>query len=270
MSKHVSAIVDGALSALKASRARMEELVQSHKGSALNFSDVADVVEKVPVAVDVPCASPTASHARSAEDREAQREATEMLLRSSKKTPTPSFLHSPLRSPAPLEMVRVEPGRAMPILADSQVTDNNSNKGGDDDINMNDDGDDEVTSQVSLPIGFDASEFMQQVEPTTSAANEEAEENEENEEPENVADAFARMMGKVISDTIRDIQSASAALMSEPMTEILVPEAKPEPTTPRRSSRRKSIGANAAPVTPVTPSRRSQRLASKMNDDAEP
>jgi hypothetical protein len=277
----------------------MEELVQSHKGSALNFTDVVDV-EKASVTVELPSASLTVSHSRSAEDREAQREVTEMLLRSAQKVTPPkktTTSYSPLRSPAPLEMVRVEPGRAMPILADSQATDalDNNLNNGDDDNKQNDDEDgDEVTSQVSLPIGFDVSEYMQNVEPSTTATVvdkevlvvdkevlvvdkevlvvdkevlEEETMNEDNE-PENVADAFARMMGKVISDTLRDIQSASAAFMSEPLTEILVhEETKPEPTTPRRSSRRKSVGADVAPVTPVTPSRRSKRLASK-NDDA--
>ena len=53
----------------------------------------------------------------------------------------------------------------------------------------------------------------------------EAKPRKEDDEPENIADAFARMMGKVISDTLRDIaQSASAAFMSEPLTEILVQE----------------------------------------------
>jgi hypothetical protein len=271
MSKHVSAIVDGALSALKASRARMEELVQSHKGSALNFTDVVDV-EKASVTVELPSASLTVSHSRSAEDREAQREVTEMLLRSAQKVTPPkktTMSYSPLRSPAPLEMVRVEPGRAMPILADSQATDalDDNLNNGDDDNKQNDDEDgDEVTSQVSLPIGFDVSEYMQNVEPSTieTVVDKEVLEEEtrkEDDEPENIADAFARMMGKVISDTLRDIaQSASAAFMSEPLTEILVQEeTKPEPTTPRRSSRRKSTGTNAASVTPVTPSRRSKR-----------
>ncbi len=259
--------------------------MQSHKGSALNFTDVVDV-EKASVTVELPSASLTVSHSRSAEDREAQREVTEMLLRSAQKVTPPkktTTSYSPLRSPAPLEMVRVEPGRAMPILADSQATDalDNNLNNGDDDNKQNDDEDgDEVTSQVSLPIGFDVSEYMQNVEPSTTATVvdkevlvvdkevlEEETMNEDNE-PENVADAFARMMGKVISDTLRDIQSASAAFMSEPLTEILVhEETKPEPTTPRRSSRRKSVGADVAPVTPVTPSRRSKRLASK-NDDA--
>ena len=259
--------------------------MQSHKGSALNFTDVVDV-EKASVTVELPSASLTVSHSRSAEDREAQREVTEMLLRSAQKVTPPkktTTSYSPLRSPAPLEMVRVEPGRAMPILADSQATDALDDKlnNGDDDNTQNDDEDgDEVTSQVSLPIGFDVSEYMQNVEPSTTATvvdkevvDKEVLEEEpmnEDDEPENVADAFARMMGKVISDTLRDIQTASAAFMSEPLTEILVQEeTKPEPTTPRRSSRRKSAGANAAPVTPVTPSRRSKRLASKNNDAAD-
>ena len=157
----------------------------------------------------------------------------------------------------------------MPILADSQATDalDDNLNNGDDDNKQNDDEDgDEVTSQVSFPIGFDVSEYMQNVEPSTTetVVDKEVLEEEtrkEDDEPENIADAFARMMGKVISDTLRDIaQSASAAFMSEPLTEILVQEeTKPEPTTPRRSSRRKSVGANAAPVTPVTPSRRPKR-----------
>ena len=244
--------------------------MQSHKGSTLNFTDVVDV-EKASVTVELPSASLTVSHSRSAEDREAQREVTEMLLRSAQKVTPPkktTMLYSPLRSPAPLEMVRVEPGRAMPILADSQATDalDDNLNNGDDDNKQNDDDGDEVTSQVSLPIGFDVSEYMQNFEPSTTETVVdkevlEAKPRKEDDEPENIADAFARMSGKVISDTLRDIaQSASAAFMSEPLTEILVQEeTKPEPTTPRRSSRRKSVGANTAPVTPVTPSRRSKR-----------
>jgi hypothetical protein len=135
--------------------------------------------------------------------------------------------------------------------------------------------DEEVTSQPSLPPGFDASAMLNDVSREDAATL--AAPVSLTDDIVNHIDVFARMMGKVISDTIEEI---SASLDVVPVTEI--PERRTnvtEPTTPsRRSSRRKSVVANnekstVDPTTPsrrsgrskdpVTPSRRSKRVASR-------
>jgi len=272
MSKHVRTLVKDAMTSLKKGRSRLEELVRSH-GRGLNFND-AGAAESPVVRKSAP--SPTVSATTSSLDREAAREATEMLLRSAKKLATPKkALRSPLRSPAPVQqMDRVVPGVPMSVLADSTVTQSavvKNNQAMADDAGC----DEEVTSQPSLPPGFDASAMLNDVSPEDAATP--AAPVPLTDEIVNHIDVFARMMGKVISDTIEEI---SASLDVVPVTEI--PERRTnvkEPTTPsRRSSRRKSVVANneksAADSTtpsrrsgrskdPVTPSRRSKRVASR-------
>ena len=272
MSKHVRTLVKNAMTSLTKGRSRLEELVKSH-GRGLNFSD-AGAAESPVVRKSAP--SPTVSATTSSLDREAAREATEMLLRSAKKLATPKkALRSPLRSPAPVQqMDRVVPGVPMSVLADSTVTQSavvKNNQAMADDAGC----DEEVTSQPSLPPGFDASAMLNDVSPEDAATP--AAPVPLTDEIVNHIDVFARMMGKVISDTIEEI---SASLDVVPVTEI--PERRTnvkEPTTPsRRSSRRKSVVANneksAADSTtpsrrsgrskdPVTPSRRSKRVASR-------
>ena len=268
MSKHVRTLVKNAMTSLTKGRSRLEELVKSH-GRGLNFSD-AGAAESPVVRKSAP--SPTVSATTSSLDREAAREATEMLLRSAKKLATPKkALRSPLRSPAPVQMDRVVPGVPMSILADSTATESmlvQENQVMTDDAAC----DEEVTSQPSLPPGFDASAMLNDEDAATAAAPVSL-----TDDIVSHIDVFARMMGKVISDTIEEI---SASLDVVPVTEI--PERRTnvtEPTTPsRRSSRRKSVVVNneksaVDPKTPsrrsgrskdpVTPSRRSKRVASR-------
>ena len=268
MSKHVRTLVKNAMTSLTKGRSRLEELVKSH-GRGLNFSD-AGAAESPVVRKSAP--SPTVSATTSSLDREAAREATEMLLRSAKKLATPKkALRSPLRSPAPVQMDRVVPGVPMSILADSTATESmlvQENQVMTDDAAC----DEEVTSQPSLPPGFDASAMLNDEDAATAAAPVSL-----TDDIVSHIDVFARMMGKVISDTIEEI---SASLDVVPVTEI--PERRTnvtEPTTPsRRSSRRKSVVVNneksaVDPTTPsrrsgrskdpVTPSRRSKRVASR-------
>ena len=268
MSKHVRTLVKNAMTSLTKGRSRLEELVKSH-GRGLNFSD-AGAAESPVVRKSAP--SPTVSATTSSLDREAAREATEMLLRSAKKLATPKkALRSPLRSPAPVQMDRVVPGVPMSILADSTATESmlvQENQVMTDDAAC----DEEVTSQPSLPPGFDASAMLNDEDAATAAAPVSL-----TDDIVSHIDVFARMMGKVISDTIEEI---SASLDVVPVTEI--PERRTnvtEPTTPsRRSSRRKSVVVNneksaVGPTTPsrrsgrskdpVTPSRRSKRVASR-------
>ena len=268
MSKHVRTLVKNAMTSLTKGRSRLEELVKSH-GRGLNFSD-AGAAESPVVRKSAP--SPTVSATTSSLDREAAREATEMLLRSAKKLATPKkALRSPLRSPAPVQMDRVVPGVPMSILADSTATESMLVQ---ETQVMTDDAacDEEVTSQPSLPPGFDASAMLNDEDAATAAAPVSL-----TDDIVSHIDVFARMMGKVISDTIEEI---SASLDVVPVTEI--PERRTnvtEPTTPsRRSSRRKSVVVNneksaVDPTTPsrrsgrskdpVTPSRRSKRVASR-------
>ena len=273
MSKHVRTLVKDAMTSLTKGRSRLEELVRSH-GRGLNFSD-AGAAESPVVRKSAP--SPTVSATTSSLDREAAREATEMLLRSAKKLATPKkALRSPLRSPAPVQqMDRVVPGVPMSVLADSTATESAVGSRITKRWRMTPRCDEEVTSQPSLPPGFDASAMLNDVSPEDAATP--AAPVPLTDEIVNHIDVFARMMGKVISDTIEEI---SASLDVVPVTEI--PERRTnvkEPTTPsRRSSRRKSVVANneksAADSTtpsrrsgrskdPVTPSRRSKRVASR-------
>jgi hypothetical protein len=186
-----------------------------------------------------------------------------------------------MRSPKPLVMTRIEPGVAMPILADSMATDA-LERGAEVDPCA----DDEVTSQVSLPPGFDPSEILDEnvellggsvknarLEPTSASSN---------------IDVFAKMMSKVIVDTICEINVLSASLVVDdtpenemvgdavnaPSLESLHAAKDMCPTTPRRSSRRKSTNPqdkstpsrSSKSTAPVTPSRRSNRLASKTKE----
>ena len=268
MSKHVRTLVKNAMTSLTKGRSRLEELVKSH-GRGLNFSD-AGAAESPVVRKSAP--SPTVSATTSSLDREAAREATEMLLRSAKKLATPKkALRSPLRSPAPVQMDRVVPGVPMSILADSTATESmlvQENQVMTDDAAC----DEEVTSQPSLPPGFDASAMLNDEDAATAAAPVSL-----TDDIVSHIDVFARMMGKVISDTIEEI---SASLDVVPVTEISEQRTNvTEPTTPsRRSSRRKSVVVNneksaVDPTTPsrrsgrskdpVTPSRRSKRVASR-------
>jgi len=254
--------------------------VKSH-GRGLNFNDDDDDAKSPALQKSAP--SPTVSATTSALDREAEREATEMLLRSAKKLTTPKkVLQSPLRSPTPVQMDRVVPGVPMSVLADSTATQSfvvRNNQESVDNVVC----DEEVTSQPSLPPGFDASTMLDEYSreddvaaPVTFA-----------DDIIDHIDVFAQMMSKVISDTIEEI---SASLAAKPVISDTIEEMGAslavnqrqdvkEPTTPlRRSSRHKSIAANngevaSDPVTPsrkssrskdpVTPSRRSKRVASR-------
>lgn len=273
----------------------MESLVKSHRGKGLKFSDdddeerIASDVETV-VASDgrdvvvSPAAQTTVSHTASQDDRQAQKEATEMLLRSARKTSvtnTPkAALVSPLRSPKPLTMTRVEPGVPMAVLADSKTTDAPTTG----EETTTDCVDEEVTSQVSLPPGFDPSEFLE------CGGNENEKASDVHADEPSGIDVFVRMMGKVIADTFQELQDVAQNAITEPTSaKTLAVEEKvdeeqeapptpkssvqsPEKPTPRRSARRKSI-AKDAPSTPsrrstrskdpVTPTRRSRRLASQ-------
>ena len=132
--------------------------------------------------------------------------------------------------------------------------------------------DDEVTSQISLPSGFDPSEFID-AEPEKEASK-----TAECKVPNAAAvDAFARMMAKVITDTREELRAATKeeAPVAKPSAE--KPDNNAVTTTPRRRSRRKSSAhvnpVDDAPATPsrrpgrskepATPTRRSRRLASK-------
>ena len=130
--------------------------------------------------------------------------------------------------------------------------------------------DDEVTSQISLPSGFDPSEFID-AEPEKEASK-----TAECKVPNAAAvDAFARMMAKVITDTREELRAVTKeeAPVAEPSAE--KPDNNAVTTTPRRRSRRKSNvkPVDDAPATPsrrpgrskepATPTRRSRRLASK-------
>lgn len=298
LSVKVSTLVKDAMTALKEGRSRMESLVKSHRGKGLKFSDEDDKERivgdfEIVVASDgrdavVPSAAqPTVSHTESQDDRQAQKEATEMLLRSAKKTSVSApkaALVSPLRSPKPLMMTRVEPGVPM-VRADSKTTDAPTTG----EETTTDCVDEEVTSQVSLPPGFDPSEFLEcggnENEKASDVRQSAAEENEPS-----AIDVFVRMIGKVISDTFQELQDAAQNAVTEPTSaktlaveekvdeeEEALPTPKssvqsPEKPTPRRSARRKSI-ANDAPSPPfrrsarskdpVTPTRRSRRLASQ-------
>lgn len=299
LSVKVSTLVKDAMTALKEGRSRMESLVKSHRGKGLKFSDEDDeerIVgdDEIVVASDgrdavVPSAAqPTASHTESQDDRQAQKEATEMLLRSAKKTSltTPkAALVSPLRSPKPLTMTRVEPGVPMAVLADSKTTDAPTTG----EETTTDCVDEEVTSQVSLPPGFDPSEFLECGGNENKKASDARQSAAEADEPSGI-DVFVRMMGKVIADTFQELQDVAQNANTEPTSaKTLAVEEKvddaeeapptpkssvrsPEKPTPRRSARRKSI-AKDAPSTPfrrsgrskdpVTPTRRSRRLASQ-------
>jgi len=269
--------------------------VKSHRGKGLKFSDdddedrIADDVGIVVAsdgcdAVVSPAAQPTVSYTASQDDRQAQKEATEMLLRSARKTSVANMpkaaLVSPLRSPKPLTMTRVEPGVPMAVLADSKTTD--APMMGEE--TTTDCVDEEVTSQVSLPPGFDPSEFLE------CGGNENEKASDVHADEPSGIDVFVRMMGKVIADTFQELQGVAQNAITEPTSaKTLAGEEKaddkeeapttskssvqsPEKPTPRRSARRKS-NAKDAPSTPsrrsarskdpVTPTRRSRRLASQ-------
>ena len=299
LSVKVSTLVKDAMTALKEGRSRMESLVKSHRGKGLKFSDEDDD-ERIAGNVEIVVASngcdsvislsaqPTVSQTASQDDREAHKEATEMLLRSAKKTSvsTPKALVSPLRSPKPLTMTRLEPGVPMAVLADSKTTD--APMMGEE--TTTDCVDEEVTSQVSLPPGFNPSEFLQCGGDENKKASDVCK-SADADEPSGI-DIFVRMMGKVIADTFQELQNVAQNAIAEPdsvktlnveekvsivdeQEEVLPPkssEESPEKPTPRRSARRKS-GAKDALSTPtrrsgrskdpVTPTRRSKRLASQ-------
>ena len=290
LSVKVSTLVKDAMTALKEGRSRMESLVKSHRGKGLKFSDD-DEEERIAGDVGIVDASDgcdavvsPVSHTASQDDRQAQKEATEMLLRSARKTSvtnTPkAALVSPLRSPKPLTMTRVEPGVPMAVLADSKTTDAPTTG----EETTTDCVDEEVTSQVSLPPGFDPSEFLE------CGGNENEKASDVHADEPSGIDVFVRMMGKVIADTFQELQDVAQNAITEPTSaKTLAVEEKaddkeeapttskssvhsPEKPTPRRSARRKSI-AKDAPSTPsrrsarskdpVTPTRRSRRLASQ-------
>ena len=259
LSTHVTTLVKEAVTALKTGRARIDELVRSHRGRGLVFNDAPE--SPVGVRSRAERASPSVSATTaSLEDREAAREATDALLRSAKKSMTPTkALCSPRRSPRPAKELRVRAGEDLTVLADSAATASALRV---------DAQDDEVTSQISLPSGFDPSEFID-AEPEKEASK-----TAECKVPNAAAvDAFARMMAKVITDTREELR---AAVKEAPVAE---PAEKPDnnavTTTPRRRSRRKSSvkPVDDAPATPsrrsgrskepATPTRRSRRLASK-------
>jgi len=265
LSVHVSSLVKEAMTALKTGRVRLDELVRSHRGRGLVFNDEPE--SPVGVRVRAERASPSVSATTaSLEDREAAREATDALLRSAKKSMTPTkALCSPRRSPRPAKELRVRAGEDVPVLADSAAT--ASALRADSAVDTQED---EVTSQISLPSGFDPSEFIDaepkkdiSAVPPDSALDAAA------------VDAFARMMAKVITDTREEL--CAAAKKEEAFAEPSSPErpADAEATTPRRRSRRKSSvkPVDDAPETPsrragrskepATPTRRSRRLASK-------
>lgn len=264
LSVHVSSLVKEAMTALKTGRARIDELVRSHRGRGLVFNDEPESPVSVRVRARAERASPSVSATTaSLEDREAAREATDALLRSAKKSMTPTkALCSPRRSPRPAKELRVRTGEDVPVLADSAAT--ASALRADSAIDTQDD---EVTSQISLPSGFDPSEFIDAEPKKEFSAVEER----------NAAavDAFARMMAKVITDTREELRAAAKKeqAFAEPSSSERPAEAVA--TTPRRRSRRKSSvkPVDDAPETPsrragrpkepATPTRRSRRLASK-------
>lgn len=264
LSTHVTTLVKEAVTALKTGRARIDELVRSHRGRGLVFNDAPE--SPVGVRSRAERASPSVSATTaSLEDREAAREATDALLRSAKKSMTPTkALCSPRRSPRPAKELRVRAGEDLTVLADSAATASALRV---------DAQDDEVTSQISLPSGFDPSEFID-AEPEKEASK-----TAECKVPNAAAvDAFARMMAKVITDTREELRAATKeeAPVAEPSS-AEKPDNNAVTTTPRRRSRRKSSAhvnpVDDAPATPsrrpgrskepATPTRRSRRLASK-------
>lgn len=269
LSVHVSSLVKEAMTALKTGRARLDELVRSHRGRGLVFNDEPE--SPVGVRVRAERASPSVSATTaSLEDREAAREATDALLRSAKKSMTPTkALCSPRRSPRPAKELRVRAGDDVPVLADSAAT--ASALRADSAVDTQDD---EVTSQISLPSGFDPSEFID-AEPKKNVSAVEERSAPDAALDAAAVDAFARMMAKVITDTREELRAA--AKKEEAFAEPSSPErpADAEATTPRRRSRRKSSvkPVDDAPETPsrrtgrskepATPTRRSRRLASK-------
>lgn len=277
MSANVKKLVTEALTALKSGRSRVEDMVKSHRGVGLNFDAVAEPEAARAIVADAivaPTSPGTSEATMSRDDREAEREATEMLIRSAKKSlAAKSAPRSPLRSPRPMRMERVEPGAPVLVLADSVATESTKvavSRGGDADGGN----DEEVTSQMSLPPGFDVSECLNDGAPcavnASTPVDDATDESEEEENPLiNQMDVFARMMAKVITDTLDEI----ASLTNSTLTEITASENQTvEPTTPRRSSRRKSIAPGdvstrtGRPEAPSTPSRRSSRLASKSRE----
>ncbi|OUS48369.1 hypothetical protein BE221DRAFT_68623 [Ostreococcus tauri] len=276
MSASVKMLVSEAMTSLKKARSRVEDLVRSHRGVGLNFDDVAPASPTMNVA-----ASPSTSETTAVrEDREAEREATEMLIRSAKKSiakKSAPVSRSPMRSPLPLRMERFDPSAPVVVLADSKATESTMVQGNGERANGDGGYDDEVTSQLSLPPGFDASEFLEDVardehvvEPSETDVEKTDEENSDNniDKVMDQLDVFAKMMAKVVANTLDEI---SANIASKPVT-IPSPKANRVPTSPRRSSRRRSVAGE--PVTtpslrsshsaaPTTPSRRSKRLASK-------
>ncbi len=262
LSTHVTTLVKEAVTALKTGRARIDELVRSHRGRGLVFNDAPE--SPVGVRSRAERASPSVSATTaSLEDREAAREATDALLRSAKKSMTPTkALCSPRRSPRPAKELRVRAGEDLTVLADSAATASALRV---------DAQDDEVTSQISLPSGFDPSEFID-AEPEKEASK-----TAECKVPNAAAvDAFARMMAKVITDTREELRAEAKeeAPVAEPSS-AEKPDNNAVTTTPRRRSRRKSSvkPVDDAPATPsrrsgrskepATPTRRSRRLASK-------
>ena len=264
LSTHVTTLVKEAVTALKTGRARIDELVRSHRGRGLVFNDTPESPVGVRSRAERASSSVSATTA-SLEDREAAREATDALLRSAKKSMTPTkALCSPRRSPRPAKELRVRAGEDLTVLADSAATASALRV---------DAQDDEVTSQISLPSGFDPSEFID-AEPEKEASK-----TAECKVPNAAAvDAFARMMAKVITDTREELRAATKeeAPVAEPSS-AEKSDNNAVTTTPRRRSRRKSSAhvnpVDDAPATPsrrpgrskepATPTRRSRRLASK-------
>jgi len=276
MSARASALVHGAMSALKASRARMETLVRTHRGEVLRFDDDDDEEDKEDKE-EVTEGRVARERAVEEDEREARREATAMLMRRARETATLERErakignHGAHREAMPSMRQIIERGGELVVLADSRGTSDALE--GDD--AFDDDGDDEVTSNAS---GACASVEVSSVEVKANAAAATSKRGGDVEASENLADAFARMMGKVITDTIREIEShgANVNAVVEPLSVVRAREVKEvkdvtevlsAPATPRRGSRRKSAGSTAAPPpTPVTPSRRSKRLASKQTN----
>ena len=161
----------------------------------------------------------------------------------------------------------------MAVLADSKTTD--APMMGEE--TTTDCVDEEVTSQVSLPPGFNPSEFLQCGGDENKKASDVCK-SADADEPSGI-DIFVRMMGKVIADTFQELQNVAQNAIAEPdsvktlnveekvsivdeQEEVLPPkssEESPEKPTPRRSARRKSGAKDAL----STPTRRSKRLASQ-------
>jgi len=278
MSASVKKLVTEALTALKSGRTRVEDMVKSHRGVGLNFDAAAEpeaACVSVAHAIAVPASPGTSEATMTRDDREAEREATEMLIRSAKKSlAVKSAPRSPMRSPRPMRMERVELGAPVLVLADSVATESTKvavSRGGDAD-GANDE---EVTSQMSLPPGFDISEYLNDAMPCTVNVSTPRETvTVENEAEENLLnnaqmDVFARMMAKVITDTLDEIASVTKSTLTEITSSA---NQTVEPSPPRRSSRRKSIAPSDTSArtgrseTPSTPARRSARLASKSRE----